>query len=453
MADRTLIHGGHVLTVDPQLGNLPNADVLIEDGQIVAVEPNISADAEVIEADGFIVMPGFVDTHRHTWEAAIRGSAPNATLDDYFVEILDSFAPLYRPEDVYASNLAGSLECLNAGITTLVDWSHINNSPEHPDAAIQGLQETGIRAQYAYGSANTSLADYWFESKIAIPGDDVRRIRNGYSWDGLLTMALATRGPGFCQDDVVRSEWALARELDIPITVHVAMGRLAGRFAMVKQLSDLGLLGPDTTYIHCCYFSEEEWQLVADSGGTVSIAAQIETQMGHGWPPIMKAIEYGLRPSLSIDVVTTAPGDMFTNIRAGFGAERARVNAIAWQANEPVPDTMLTAKQMLDIATINGAHVAKLEDKVGSLTPGKRADVILLDARAINVAPVIDPVAAVTLCADVSNVDTVLVDGKVHKRGGKMVADIGAARAKVEASRDYLVEELARRIAAKQQEG
>jgi 5-methylthioadenosine/S-adenosylhomocysteine deaminase len=448
---RTLIHGGHVLTVDPQLGNLPNADVLIEDGQIVAVEPNISADAEVIEAEGFLVMPGFVDTHRHTWEAAIRGCAPNATLDDYFVEVLDSFAPLYRPEDVYASNLAGSLECLNAGITTLVDWSHINNTPDHPDAAIRALQETGIRAQYAYGSANTSLADYWFESKIAIPGDDVRRIRNAYSWDGLLTMAMATRGPGFCQEDVVRSEWALARELDLPITVHVGMGRLAGRFAMVKQLSDMGLLGADTTYVHCCYFSEEEWRLVADSGGTVSIAAQVETQMGHGWPPIMKAIEYGLRPSLSIDVVTTVPGDMFTQIRAGFGAERARVNAIAWQANEPVPDTMLTAKQMLDIATINGAHVAKLEDKVGSLTPGKRADVIMLDARAINMAPIIDPVAAVTLCADVSNVDTVLVDGKVHKRGGQMVADLEAARAKVEASRDYLIDELARRVAAKQE--
>ena len=156
----------------------PTPTSSIEDGQIVAVEPNISADAEVIDAAGFLVMPGFVDTHRHTWESAIRGCAPNATLDDYFVEVLDSFAPLYRPEDVYASNLAGSLECLNAGITTLVDWSHINNTPEHPDAAIRALQETGIRAQYAYGSANTSLADYWFESKIVIPGDDVRRIRD-----------------------------------------------------------------------------------------------------------------------------------------------------------------------------------------------------------------------------------------------------------------------------------
>ncbi|MGH8835164.1 MAG: amidohydrolase family protein, partial [Actinomycetes bacterium] len=176
MSNRTLIRGGHVLSVDPEVGDLPSGDVLIEDDTIAAVRPQIDADAEVIDASGFIVIPGFVDTHRHTWEASIRGCAPNATLDDYFVEVLDTFAPLYRAEDVYAANVAGSLECLNAGITTLVDWSHINNTPDHPDAAIRGLQETGIRAQYAYGSANTSLADYWFNSSIAIPADDVRRI-------------------------------------------------------------------------------------------------------------------------------------------------------------------------------------------------------------------------------------------------------------------------------------
>jgi 5-methylthioadenosine/S-adenosylhomocysteine deaminase len=450
MSHRTLIRGGHVLTVDPALGDLPNGDVLIEDDRIVAVQPEISADAEVVDATGFIVIPGFVDTHRHTWEAAIRGVAPNATLDDYFVEILDTFAPHYRPEDVYNSNLAGALECLNAGITTLVDWSHINNTPEHPDAGIRGLQETGIRAQYAYGSANTSLADYWFESKIAIPGDDVRRVRDTYfsSDQGLLTMALATRGPGFCQDDVVRSEWALARELGLPMTVHVGMGRLAGRFGMIKLLDNLGLLGPDTTYVHCCYFSEEEWRLVADSGGTVSIAPQVELQMGHGWPPVMKAVEYGLRPGFSIDVVTTVPGDMFTQIRAAFGAERARTNAIAWQANEPVPPTMLTAKQMLEMATINGAHVAGLEGRTGSLIPGKKADIVLLDARSLNMVPVIDAAAAVTLCADVSNVDTVFVDGVVRKRGGKLVADTERARQLVESSRDYLVGEVAAKKAA-----
>jgi cytosine/adenosine deaminase-related metal-dependent hydrolase len=435
--------------MDPQLDDLPQGDVLIEDGTIAGVDRRIDADAEVVDVSGRIVIPGFVDTHRHTWEAAIRGCAPNATLDDYFVEVLDTFAPAYRPEDVYASNLAGSLECLNAGITTLVDWSHINNTPEHPDAAIRGLQETGIRAQYAYGSANTSLSDYWFESKIAIPGEDVQRIRGTYfsSDEGLLTMALATRGPGFCVEDVVRSEWRLARDLGLPITVHVAMGRVAGRFGMIKQLSEYGLLGPDTTYIHCCYFSEEEWRLVADSGGTISIAPQVEVQMGHGWPPVMKAIEYGLPPSLSIDVVTTAPGDMFTQMRAAFGAERARVNAACWAADTPVPETMLTARQMLEMATINGATVAGVGDRVGSLTPGKRADVVVIDATSLNVAPVIDPVAAVVLCADVSNVETVIVDGDVKKRDGALVADVDRARNLVETSRDYLQAQTARRKA------
>ncbi|MCX5329871.1 MULTISPECIES: amidohydrolase family protein [unclassified Streptomyces] len=441
MTVRTLLRAGHVISMDPDIGDLPRGDVLIEDGKIAAVRPEISADAEVLDMTGRIVIPGFVDTHRHTWEASIRGVAPDATLDDYFVDILDTFAPLYTPEDVYAANLAGALECLNAGITTLVDWSHINNTPEHPDAAIRALAETGIRAQYAYGSANTSLADYWFESKIAIPGDDVRRIRAKYfaSDDSLLTMGLATRGPGFCVNDVVTAEWGLARELGIPITVHVGMGRMAGRFGMVKQLHDLGLLGPDTTYIHCCYFSEEEWRMVADSGGTVSVAPQVETQMGHGWPPVMKAIEHGLRPSLSIDVVTTVPGDMFTQIRAAFGAERARVNAECWQADVPVPETMLTARGMLEIATLNGAHVAGLEDRTGSLTPGKRADVVAIDATALNVAPVHDAAAAVTLSADVSNVDAVLVDGVIRKRDGKLTADVARARRLVEESRDRLL--------------
>ncbi|MEU6040869.1 amidohydrolase family protein [Actinomadura sp. NPDC047616] len=441
MTHRMLLRGGHVLTMDPDLGDLPSGDVLIEDGTIAAVRPRIDADAEVIDVAGRIVIPGFVDTHRHTWESAIRGVAPDATLDDYFVDILDTFAPVYTPEDVHASNLAGALECLNAGITTLVDWSHINNTPEHADAAIRGLQEAGIRAQYAYGSANTSLAEYWFESKRVIPDDDVRRVRSTYfsSGDGLLTMALATRGPGFCVPDVVRAEWALARELAIPITVHVGMGRQAGRFDMVRQLGELGLLGPDTTYVHCCYLSEEEWRLVADTGGTVSVAPQVEMQMGHGWPPVMKALEHGLRPGLSADVVTTVPGDMFTEIRAAFAADRARVNAACWEADTPVPDTMLTARRMLEIATVNGAHVAGLEDRTGSLTPGKQADVVVVDATAINMAPVHDAAAAVTLSADVSNVETVIVGGVVRKRDGRLLADVNRARALVEASRDRLL--------------
>ncbi len=438
---KTLLRGGTVLSMDPQVGDLDVGDVLVEDGKITAVEAGIDADADVVDCTGKILIPGFIDSHRHTWEAAIRGCAPNATLDDYFVEVLDTFAPVYQPDDVYASNLAGSLECLNAGITTLVDWSHINNTPEHPDAAIKALQETGIRAQYAYGSANTSLEKYWYFSAEAIPDDDVRRIRDTYfaGDDGLLTMALATRGPGFTQDQVVQAEWGLARELGIPVTVHVNMGRLAGRYAMVEQLDRLNLLGPDTTFVHACYFSEHEWQRVADTGGTISIAAQVELQMGHGWPPVNKSIQFGLRPSLSIDVVTTVPGDMFTQMRAAFGAERARVNAVSWEANVGVPETMLTARQALELATVNGAHVAGVEDRTGSLTPGKRADIVVIDATAINLTPIHDPVAAVVLCADVSNVEHVLVDGEFRKRDFALVGDIANARSLVENSRDRLL--------------
>jgi cytosine/adenosine deaminase-related metal-dependent hydrolase len=442
MADRLLIRGGHVLTVDSNLGDLSPGDVLVEGDTIAQVAPQIDADAEVIDATGDVVIPGFIDSHRHTWEAAIRGCAPNATLDDYFVEVLDTFAPVYRPQDVYASNLAGALECINAGITTLLDWSHINNTPEHPDAAITGLQESGIRAVYAYGSANLSLNDYWNQSTIAIPADDLRRVRDVYfaSNDGLLTMAVATRGPGFCVDDVVKAEWGMARELGLPITVHVGMGRLAGRFGMVKQLDGMGLLGPDTTYIHSCYLSDEEWQLVKESGGRVSIAAQVEMQMGHGQPPVGKSRELGLRPSLSIDVVTTVPGDMFTQMRCAFGCERVLVNAEAWEKDVTIPESTITAGDVLQMATLNGAHTVGLEDRVGSLTPGKKADIVIVDGKAPSTAPVIDPVATVALCADTANVTTVIIGGTVHKRDGKLTGDWDGARRKVEASRDYLLD-------------
>ena len=441
MPDRLLLRGGYVVSLDPEIGDINGGDVLIEGDTIAAVAPNVEAtDAEVIDVTGDVVIPGFIDSHRHTWETSIRGTAPNATLDDYFGIVLDGFARVYRPEDVYVANYMGALECINAGVTTLLDWSHIQNTPDHSDQAIRGLQETGIRSVFAYGFPNTSLADWWYDSSLKTP-DDVRRVRENYfsSDDGLITMALATRGPGFTQADVVKYEWGLARELDLPITVHVGMGRVAGRFSMVNQLNELGLLGPDTTYIHSCYLSEEEWKLVADTGGKVSIAAQVELQMGHGPPPTLRARELGLRPSLSVDVVTTVPGDMFTEMRAMFGWERVGVNAECWTADVDVPDTMLTARDVLKAATIDGAYVCGLEDRTGSLTPGKKADVVVIDGKSPNVLPIVDPVATVVLCADVSNVDTVIIDGKIHKQNGRLVADFERQRVLLDESRDFLI--------------
>jgi cytosine/adenosine deaminase-related metal-dependent hydrolase len=440
VAERIVIRGGFVLTMDAGLGDQPGADVLIEGDSIVAVGHDLSVgDAEVIEARGSIVMPGFVDTHRHTWQAPIRGSAPNHTLSEYFPGILDAFAPKYRPQDVYAGNLWGALECVNAGITTLVDWSHISNTPEHSDEAIRGLREAGLRAVYAYGFPNTSLSDWWFNSQLIQP-EDARRIRARYfaSDEGLITMAMATRGPGFCTPEVVRHDWELAKDLSVAVTVHVGFDRMAGKAMMVKQLHDMDLLYPETMYVHANHLTDEEWKYVADSGGTISVTPVAELQMGHGWAPAVKALRNGLRPGLGSDVVTTGPGDLFSQMRAVFAAERARRHEISW--NEDVdPTELLTARDVLGFATIDGARAAGLGDRTGSLTPGKKADLIIIDGHAVNTAPVIDPVAVVVTAADISNVDTVIINGRFQKRDGKLLTALDGPRRLVEDSKDYLI--------------
>jgi cytosine/adenosine deaminase-related metal-dependent hydrolase len=450
VGNRTLIKGGIVLTQDDGLGELPNADILVEDDRIEAIRPNLdAADAEVIDAKGDIVIPGFIDTHRHTWETSIRTSAPDYTLGAYFGAILDKFAPNYRPDDVYAGNLWGSLECINAGITTLVDWSHIMNTPEHADAAVKGLQDSAIRSVFAFGFPNTSIQAWWFGPDYSgsverINGDEARRVRSQYLSDdqGLITMALATRGTNFCKEDVVRYEWELAKELGINITVHVAMDRFGYTKMQLRRLFELDLLYPNTTYIHSSHLTPDEWQLVQDSGGNVSLAPQIELQMGHGWAPAQTASNLGIPVGLSSDVATTASADQFTQMHAIFASERARKHQQAWDedldGNTPTPD-LIDSRQVLRWATLEGAMVAGVDDRTGSLTPGKKADIVIIDTKAVNVAPVIDPVGAVVCAADVSNVKTVLVDGKVLKRDFKLAADLDGPRREVESSRDYLV--------------
>jgi 5-methylthioadenosine/S-adenosylhomocysteine deaminase len=451
VTDRILIRGGVLLTQDDALGEMGGADVLIEGDRIAEVGRGLSADgARVIEADGDIVIPGFVDTHRHTWETSIRTSAPDYTLGAYFGAILDKFAPKYRPDDVYAGNLWGSLECLNAGITTLVDWSHIMNTPDHADSAVQGLRDAGLRAVFAFGFPNTSIQDWWFGpdyggSVERINGDEARRIRGVLSDDdGLITMALATRGTNFCKEDVVRFEWELAKELGINITVHVAMDRFGYTKMQLRKLHEMDLLYPNTTYIHSSHLTPDEWQLVQDSGGNVSLAPQIELQMGHGWAPAQTASSLGIPVGLSSDVATTASSDQFTQMHAIFASERARRHGVAWDedldGNTPTPD-LITARQVLRWATLEGAMVAGVADRTGSITPGKKADLVIIDTKAVNVSPVIDPVGAVVCAADVSNVRTVMVDGRVVKDDFRLVASLDQPRRLVEASRDYLVGE------------
>jgi 5-methylthioadenosine/S-adenosylhomocysteine deaminase len=452
VTDRILIRDAIVLTQDDSLGEMPDADILIDGDRIAEVGRGLSADgARVIEADGDIVIPGFVDTHRHTWETSIRTSAPDYTLGAYFGAILDKFAPKYRPEDVYAANLWGSLECLNAGITTLVDWSHIMNTRDHGDEALRGLRDAGLRAVFAFGFPNTSIQAWWFGPDYAgsverINGEDARRLRSDVLSDdsALITMALATRGTNFCKEEVVRYEWELAKELGINITVHVAMDRFGYTKMQLRRLKELDLLYPNTTYIHSCHLRDDEWEMVRDSGGNVSLAPQIEHQMGHGWAPAQKASGMGIPVGLSSDVATTASADQFTQMHAIFASERARRHQAAWDedldGNTPTPE-LIDSRQVLRWATLEGAVVAGVGDRTGSITPGKKADLVIIDTKAVNVAPVIDPVGAVVCAADISNVRTVLVDGRVVKDDFRLAASLNGPRRLVQESRDYLVGE------------
>jgi 5-methylthioadenosine/S-adenosylhomocysteine deaminase len=446
VSNRVLIRGGHVLSMDPEIGNVYGGDVLVEDEKIAAVGRALEAgDAEVLEAADSIVIPGFIDSHRHTWETVIRGIAPDVSLAGYFELVIDQLAPAYRPEDVYAGNYLGSLEAIDAGVTTLLDWSHINNTPEHSDEAIRALRDARLRAVYCYGNANTSLADWWYSSELNSP-EDIRRVRDQYfsSEEGLMTLAMGTRGPGFCTPEVVRHDWELARDVGAPISVHVGMGPYAGRFSMVSQLDDMGLLGPDTTYIHCNYLSDDEFRLIADSGGKVSIAPSVEMSMGHGTPPTGRALAHGLRPSLSIDVVTTVPGDMFTQMRFLWASARLLEHEAAFAAGNEEEPVLLTSRDVLEFATIEGARVCELEDRTGSLTPGKQADIVIIRCDHSNTYPIIDPVSTVVHQADTRNVETVLVGGRFLKRDGLLVdADLRRARDLAAASLEYLLEHTA----------
>jgi cytosine/adenosine deaminase-related metal-dependent hydrolase len=439
--NRILLQNGCVITVDKQLGNFWRADVLIEGTKIAAIGPDLGVtDAEVIDASNMIVMPGLIDTHRHMWEGILRNISADGILANYFPDVLGVLAPVYRSQDAYAGNLISALGAIDAGITTILDWSHIQNTPDHSDAVIQALHDSGTRAVFAYGNPNTSLADWWFNSSLKHP-EDIRRLRTQYfsSDDQLLTLALAPRGPEFTTMEVVRHDWALAREVGAPITVHVGVGE-NGFSGGIKHMYEEGLLGPDTTYIHCSTLSDEELKYIVDTGGTFSIATAIEMQMRHGMPPLDRILRLGARPSLSVDVETNICSDMFTQMRAAFQIQRALVNQRALYGGSFDGENLVTVQDVLEFTTIEGARTVGLADKTGSLTPGKEADIIMLRADRLNVFPLNDPVGAVVVGADTGNVDSVFIAGRAMKRNGQLLnVDLDRARKLAVESRDYVV--------------
>jgi 5-methylthioadenosine/S-adenosylhomocysteine deaminase len=431
MTHRTLIRGGWIVRAGESEADLPGGDLLIEDGTIAAIGPSLPVDsAETIDASGMLVLPGFVDTHRHTWQTTLRHRGGDWSLGDYFTHARLAAGQRTRPEDVYAATLFGALTAIDSGITTLLDWSHIQNSPAHADAAVAALAESGLRAVFGHGGASMESPP-GIDPHAQRHSADIRRLRRERftSDDGLLTLAMAASGPDYSSDATTADDFALARELGVRITTHVA-SEAGLETRGIERMHAAGLLGPDVTVVHGGAASDHALKLLADHGVTVSVSAQIELGMdGLAAPVLGRMLAAGLTPSLSVDTETATAGDMFTQLRIAYAvAQRDRLDGRS-----------VSARDVLHWATLQGARATGLERRTGSLTPGKAADIVLIRGTDVNLAPVSAPADAIVLAAHPGNVDTVLVAGRVLKRAGRLEADVERARGLVQAAHEHVL--------------
>jgi 5-methylthioadenosine/S-adenosylhomocysteine deaminase len=436
---KTLIQNVTVVTVDPELGNFPSANILIEDGKISALGVDVSTPAdEIMDASELIAMPGFVNGHLHLWQPALRGIAGDWTLGHYFHVMIGDVVCLYKPDDVYIGNFIGALDQINSGVTTLVDWCHIVNTPEHADAAVDALLESGIRAVFSYGTPMSLFGT--LEPHPA----DARRMRTERlnNDDARVTMALAIRGPDFAPGTAAK-DIRYARELDLHATFHIACGKLGPREEGVLMLEKAGLLGEDINLVHANFLSDREFQVAADNGVSIAITPEVEMQMALGLPPTGQAVKAGAIITIGTDIVTDVSTDMFSQMRFTLQTARALRND-AIHKNESMPDELdMTAKDVLEFATIDGARAFGLENKTGSLTPGKDADITFLRKTDINLVAVRDPVMAIVLHANPANVDTVMIQGEIVKHKGKLVhADLDKKIEDLKNSSDRLYEQM-----------
>ncbi|WP_242884774.1 amidohydrolase family protein [Actinomadura litoris] len=400
----TLFRAAHVLSMDSSVGDHSPGQVLVEGDRIGAVGATVipPSGTEVVDLPDGILLPGFVDSHRHMWQALLRGIAPGHSLDDYLSDVLGRLAPALGPRDLRLGTLLSARAALASGITTVQDVSNVQESPEITDAVIAAHLESGVRTVFAYGRSFPGL----MRDGFALPGD-VRRVRADLlpAANGLVTMALVTEGG---DDDVERRNAGLARDLGLRAARHLSVGK------SVARLRDIGALVPGTTFIHANGVDEGELAIIADSGGGVSVSPAVELTMGHGYP--MTSARHHVPITLSTDVEVTVPADMFTQMRAAYQAGR--------HAEHGVHDRPgLSVRDVLRMATLAGARVLGLGERTGSLTPGKRADLLALRASRADVAPVLDPYSTVVLQMDRAHVDTVLVDGRTLVRNGRPLTD------------------------------
>lgn len=421
---RKLIRGGYVVSMDARVG-AGEFDVLIEEDRIAAVAHDLAADdAEVIDARGCIVLPGLVNAHMHTWQTALRGIASNWTLPQYFRSVHAGLATLFTPDDLYIGTLAGALNQLDCGTTTLGDWCHNNPTPEHTDRAIDGLVESGLRAVFLHGSPKPDpKPGQRHFSEIEHPRAEIERLLKSRftSREALTTLGMAILGPHYSTYEVAVHDFLLAREHGLIASMHCA-GLDAKTPDGWERLAAAGLLGPNTNVVHGNNLSDHQLRLMLDLGVTFSLAPETEMLQGHGHPITGRLRDAGHAPSLGVDLESAIAGDMFTVARVALASQRALDNAAARAANGQLPFTStLTCEDALGWITVRGAEALGLADRIGSLTPGKQADVVVLRADTLGMRPLHDPVATVVMQGSAAHVDTVLVGGAYRKRHGRLL--------------------------------
>ncbi|MFC4606385.1 amidohydrolase family protein [Streptomyces maoxianensis] len=435
---RILFTGATIVTMDPDLGVLHSADLLVEGETITAIGSDLNRDgAVVVDATGAILTPGFVDTHRHAWQTQLRRIMPDVDdLGAYVMSTLAGYATVYRPHDMYVGTELSALTAIDSGITTMLDFSHNSRTPEHSDAAIQALVDTGIRGVHA------SMGPHFGNWDKQWPGD-LSRLKETYFADGdqLLTLRLAALATDEIAGPALAYGTELARtaeELGIGVSVDAVFGASSSQ-AILGWAKD-GILGADLTLIHATGLTSEAWKAIGESGTTIALAPTSDAQIGleTAIPAIDEALAVGVRPGLSIDVEVALVSDMFTQMRALHAIQRMRaVNAVYGTEQQPA---RITTHDVLDFATLQGARTNGLQNVTGSLTPGKKADLLVIQAEDLNNMPLNDAVGTVVLGSDARNISAVLINGQPRKWNGRVLdVDLPALRDEVHASREYVL--------------
>jgi 5-methylthioadenosine/S-adenosylhomocysteine deaminase len=423
-----------VLTIDPTSGIIYAGDVLVVAGRIAAVGHRLvvpDGTAEIDATDG-ILMPGMVDTHRHMWQTALRGFGADWTLTNYFQFYYLNWGKIFRPEDIYAGNLLAAIEAVDAGVTTTVDWSHGLQTVDYADAAVDALLAVPGRFVLAYGNL---LGAPWEWTKAPEFADFIRRRIDGHSDRLGMQLAFDVIGdPAFPE----KAAFEVARDFNLSVTTHAGVWGATNDNG-IRLMYEHGFMTPSTIYVHAASLSDDSYHRIAATGGHTSISSESEQNAGQGYPPTWKLRRHNIPVSLSMDTSVWWSADLFSAMRATLNADRAREHLEAHQRNETVMLSHLRAEQVVTWATLGGAQALGMESAIGSITPGKKADLVLVKNEQSPVMfPLLHPYGHIVFQAGRADVHTVMVDGHVVKHEHRLVGiDLASARQAVGRTVEY----------------